>query len=255
MAARVARDGHQIDEANFAQHTPADLAFFERGKWLNVWISGIFLAAVGLWLARRWTVLATVNFVLLALLGALLPRAVTFQPEPLYYMLFFLAWVGGLGLCGRNPLGAYALFGLVCGLAGLAKSSIQPLMLVWFGAMALRAVFRWWRPSEKWSLARHVIGVVMGISVFLVVSAPRLAYAQERWGRPFFAYPNVWMWMDDFAAGYAWMGAHPDAASLDAVPATSGRRSPRTAPLMHRTRWSPVCATAWWARTAACGSF
>lgn len=218
VAARVARDGHVIEEATFGEHTPADMAFFERGKWLNVWISGIFLAAVGLWVARRWTVLGTVNFVLLAMLGALLPRAVAFQPEPLYFILFFLSWVVALRLCSCNPLGGYALFGLLAGLAGLAKSSIQPLMAVWFGAMAVRFVLGIWRPSDRWSPARHAIGVVMWGAVFLLVTAPRMAHAQERWGRPFFAYPNVWMWMDDFRDGYAWMGAHPDARALEAVP-------------------------------------
>jgi hypothetical protein len=219
VAARVARDGHVIEQASFGEHTPADRAFFARGKWLNVWISGVFLAAVGLWMARRWTVLGTVNCVLLAMLGALLPRAVAFQPEPLYFILFFLSWVAGLRLCVRNSLGGYAVFGLLCGLAGLAKSSIQPLMVVWFGAMAVRFGFGLWRPSDRWSPARHGIGVVVWGAVFLLVMAPRMAHAHERWGRPFFAYPNVWMWMDDFPTGYAWMGAHPDRRALDAVPA------------------------------------
>ena len=219
VAARVARDGHVIEEATFGEHTPADRAFFERGKWLNVWISGMFLAAAGLWMARRWSVLGTVNWVLLAMLGALLPRAVAFQPEPLYFILFFLSWVVGLRLVSRNPLGGYAVFGVLCGLAGLAKSSIQPLMAVWFGAMAVRFLWGLWRPSDRWSPARHAIGVVVWAAVFLLVMAPRMAYAHERWGRPFFAYPNVWMWMDDFPAGYAWMGAHPDKRALDAVPA------------------------------------
>jgi hypothetical protein len=218
VAAWVARDGHRIEVARFNEHTPADLAFFERGKWLNVWISGLFLGLLALWLGRRWTVLGTLNFVLLALLGAVLPRAVAFQPEPLYLLLFFLSWVVGLGLCARNPLGGYVLFGLLCGLAGLAKSSIQPLMAVWFAVMAVRWVMAWRWPTERWSPARHVIGVVMWASVFLLVMAPRLADAQERWGRPFFAYPNVWMWMDDFQTGYEWMGAHPDRRALDAVP-------------------------------------
>lgn len=218
VAARVARDDHRIDQATFAEHTPADLALFERGKWLNVWITGVFLAGLALWVARRWTVLGTLNVVGLAMLGALLPRAVTFQPEPLYFIFFFLSWVMGLALCSRNPLGWYALFGLLCGLAGLAKSSIQPLMAMWFGVTALRFAFGLWIPSDRWSPARHVIGVVMWVSIFLVVMAPRLVHAQERWGRPFFAYPNVWMWMDDFPTGYAWMGEHPDAKSLDAVP-------------------------------------
>jgi len=218
VAAWTAHDGHSIDQETFADHSPADLAFFERGKWLNVWISGIFLMGLGWWVARQWTVLATLNFLLLAMLGALLPRAVAFQPEPVYFILFFLCWVAGTSLFARNPLAGYVGFGLLCGLAGLAKGSIQPLMAAWFLVMAVRFVIALWAPAERWSPARHALGVVLTAAVFLLVMAPRIVYGQERWGRPFFSYPNVWMWMDDFPTGFAWMVAHPDAAALDAVP-------------------------------------
>jgi hypothetical protein len=219
LAAHVARDGHTIDDATFTTDFVADLFFFQRGKWLNLWLCWGFLAAVTLAVAWRWTVLGTVNFMLLAGLGALLPRAVAFQPEPLYFIFFFLSWVLGMALCAKNPFGFYAWFGLVCGLAYLTKSSsIFPLMLVWFGVTVLRFVLALWRPDDLWSPTRHVIGILMAAAVFLVIIAPRLSYAAERWGRPFFAYPNVWMWMDTFDEAYRWMGEHPDRASLDAVP-------------------------------------
>ena len=218
VAAWVARDGHVIEESTFAEHTAADQDFFERGKWLNVWISGIFLALAGLVVARQWTLGAAVNFVLVSMLGAILPRAVAFQPEPLYFIFFFLSWVVGLKLCARNAVGWYAIFGVCCGLAGLAKSSIQPLMAVWVGVMAVRWAVSFWRPTAEWSRWRHGVGVAIWGGVFLLVMAPRLVHGHERWGRPFFAYPNVWMWMDDFGEGYAWMGAHPDRKSLEATP-------------------------------------
>lgn len=218
VAAHIAPEDLTIAEETFAQNTPRELRFFQQGKWLNVALAGVFLGALGLWAAGRWTLLGTANFLLLAGLGALLPRAAAFQPEPLYYALFFLCWVVALRLCVRNALGWYVLFGLLCGLAALAKSSIQPLMAVWFGAMAVRMVISWWRPNERWSAARHVIGLAMWGTAFLLVLAPRLSFAQERWGRPFFEYPQVWAWMDDFTQGYAWMAQHPDKAALDAVP-------------------------------------
>ena len=218
VAAWVARDGHVIEESTFAEHTPADQEFFARGKWLNVWISGLFLALAGLVVAREWTLGAAVNFVLLSMLGAILPRAVAFQPEPLYFIFFFLSWVVGLKLCERNAVGWYAIFGVCCGLAGLAKSSIQPLMAVWLGVMTVRWAVSFWRPTAEWSRWRHGVGVAVWGAVFLLVMAPRLVHGHERWGRPFFAYPNVWMWMDDFGEGYAWMGAHPDRKSLEATP-------------------------------------
>ncbi len=225
VAAHFAAPDHQMPDETFADATTEqDLAFFRRGKWVNVWLTAGFLGLTALFLGRWWSVLGTVNFLVLAGLGAFLPRAVAFQPEPLYFVLFFCAWVLALRMCEKNELGWYSLFGIVCGLAWLTKTSVQPLMAAWFGALGLRFLFaiapgRLRVVTEQWSGTRHVVGTFMAVATFLVIISPRLAHAQERWGRPFFAYPNVWMWMNDFdTEGYAWMGAHPDRASLDAVP-------------------------------------
>lgn len=72
--------------------------------------------------------------------------------------------------------------------------------------------------SERWSACHHVIGTVLWAVAFLLTVGPRLDYAKNRWERPFFGYPNVWMWMDDFDTGFKWMEQHPDAAALKAVP-------------------------------------
>jgi hypothetical protein len=224
IAAHFAAGDHVIDPETFDVNTPADMAFFQRGKWVNVAITGVFLGLVVLTCARRFSVLATVNLMVLAGLGALLPRAVYFQPEPLYLCLYFLCWVIALTMFESNPLRHYALFGLVCGLTYLTKTSIQPLVAAWFLAMGVRFAGcalpgRWKASTERWHPRHHVIGTLVCAVCFLLVTAPRLSFAYERWGRPFFSYPEVWMWMDDFEEhGKRWMAEHPDKASLDAVP-------------------------------------
>ncbi|MFQ3578012.1 MAG: hypothetical protein SNJ52_03255, partial [Verrucomicrobiia bacterium] len=101
--------------------------FFERGKWLNVIISATGLLLAGLVAGFFLPFLSACNFVFLTGLGALLPRAVYFQPEPLYYLFFLGACVLGARLFFRNTLGTHALFGACVGLAYLAKPGVEPL--------------------------------------------------------------------------------------------------------------------------------
>ena len=68
-------------------------------------------------MARSFGIAATTAVLLLGGLGALVPRAVYFQPEPLYYLFFFLTWVCAIKLLLKNDVWMHALLGLVGGLA------------------------------------------------------------------------------------------------------------------------------------------
>ncbi len=204
-----------------------DTRFFEYGKRWNVMFTGIFLAGCALLLGLRWSVPAVAIFLLAAGLGAFLPRAPWFQPEPIYYACFFLSWITGASLLRRNPIWLYAMFGLWTGLAYLAKASVQPLMLVFVGVTTLRFLAAMWpayrnpdgtESRSPWSASSHFIGLSVMLCMHLVVIAPRLAYAQRTFGSPLHAYPSYWMWMDDFEEGYAWMGKHNTREALEAVP-------------------------------------
>ena len=203
-----------------------DEAFFQAGKRWNVWFTGGFLAVCGLLLGIRWSIPAVALFLLAAGLGSFLPRSPWFQPEPLYYVLFFLSWVTGLSLLRRNPIWLYGLFGLWTGLAYLAKGSVQPLLLVFLGVTTLRFLAAFW-PGRRdadgtegrspWNTSNHFIGMSVFVCAHLVVIAPRLSYAHETFGSPLHSFPSYWMWMDDFEAGYAWMGQHNTREKLMAI--------------------------------------
>ena len=115
--------------ARFA-YTEDKQVFFERGKWLNTLLCVAFLCGLGVAVARWLDPLATANLLLLSSLGILVVRGTYFQPEPLYYILFFLAVVLGWRILRGASFWLYVYFGIVCGLAYLSKPSLAPFLVV-----------------------------------------------------------------------------------------------------------------------------
>lgn len=220
VAARLTTPGHQYREAEVME---ADKELFVKGKWANVAFVLVFLWALGLVLARNFRPAAAVTVLMLGGLGALLPRAVYFQPETLYYILFFFTWVCAVKLLLRNDVWLHALFGLMGGLAYLAKTSVEPLILGWLVVSGLRWLLTLRKKDDHmaeldWNGRKHFIGLLVFAFAWLAVTAPRYMASHERWGDPRFTYPAAWMWMDDFETGYAWMAKHPDKAALETIP-------------------------------------
>ncbi len=197
--------------------------FFQRGKWFNIVLTAVFLNLLGLVCARVFSIPGAINLLLIGGLGALLPRAVYFQPESIYYILFFATWVCCLALMRHNELWLYALLGVFAGLAYLAKSSVQPLLLVFLGVTALRFVVEAFRrrrgrvPDSRWHPQNHFIGMAVLVMSFLMVAGPRLSFAYEQYGDPLHSYPGYWLWMDHFEDGYQFMADHGDRESLQNI--------------------------------------
>jgi len=221
-------------------------AFFARGRWFNLaWTA--MAACVGSVLVARALPLSGVAALLFAGgLGALLPAAVWFQPEPLYFVLFAttgaLAWTS----LRSNPLPLYAALGGVAGLAYLAKASVTLLLVAWAGASVLRwgvglvARERW----AEWRPLRFVAGSVVMGALFAGTLLPRAIYSAEKFGDPLHSYTKYWMWHDDFGGeSVPFMAAHPDAASLRAM--TPDQR-PGPANYVARHGWGHV-----WQRLSA----
>jgi len=198
--------------------------FFVRGKWFNLTASAIFLLMLGIIAARAFSIPSAITILLLGGLGSVLPRAPFFQPETIYYILLFLAWMVALSLLRRNTLWHYGLLGFLLGVAYLAKTSVQPFLLVFAGVTFLRTAVEWWRnrrlgePADaKWSLPNQFIGIVVLAAAFLVAASPRLNYASERFGDPFHSFPSYWMWMDDFSEAADFMRQYNKRDALEAM--------------------------------------
>ncbi|NNE93532.1 MAG: hypothetical protein HKN23_17940 [Verrucomicrobiales bacterium] len=185
--------------------------FFEKGKWVNLTLSACFLVVLGIISARAFSFLSAPLIVLACGLGAFLPRAVYFQPEPIFYIFFFLAWMCALSLLRKNDVWLYGVLGFLFALAYLAKGSWQPFALVFVGVTLLRSLAAWirgiWLKKEdtRWNLANQFIGLAALITVFAVTAWPRLSYSNATFGDPMHSYPGYWMWMDDFNDGAQFM--------------------------------------------------
>lgn len=182
-------------------------AFFVRGKWLNLIITLTVLLLGAMLISRYFSLPATVNFLLLAGLGSFLPRAVWFQPEPLYFILFFAAWICAIMTMLKNSLWRYALFGFLTGLAYLAKASALPLILAFLGILTMRFLVHWLtgkkgkqpeRIAPEWNSNSHLLGSLLCILTFLMTAGPLLNSSYQRFGSIFGNYPGYWMWLDNF---------------------------------------------------------
>jgi hypothetical protein len=212
--------GSRISEAERAQ--------FIRGKWFLITIGCAFLVLCGVILLHFFSQPAVFIILLAGGLGAILPRAAFYQPEPLSYILLAISWGLVLFLLGRNTLPGYLLLGVSLGLAYLAKTSIQPLV----GGFLLATTLRWFlairscrggNPVQNgWNPTVHGIGLMLLILTFCLVTGPRLIHSKRQFGSMTHDYPSYWMWTDRIEDGYRWMEQHGDAETIEAA----GKQTP-----------------------------
>ena len=203
---------------------PVDEVFFLRGKWLNVTLTGLFVLVLGFSIAKRFTILGTINCIVLVGLGAFLPRSVYFQPEPLYYIFFFLAWVTAAAILRKNTIWLYAALGVTSGLAYLAKASVLPLLAIFLIVSSVRLLAKAFgiggeerKIIDEWNSGVHFLGILVLSTGFLLTAGPRLEYAAKTYGNPIHSYPSYWMWMDNFEEGFDWMNRFPDRRRLEGI--------------------------------------
>lgn len=223
-----------------------DAVFFERGKWANTILSLVFLAALGLVAARHLDPLALANMLLLSSLGILLVRGTYFQPEPLYYISFLVTAVCSWRIlrAPKVPVWLYVVFGLGLGVAFLSKPSLLPYLAVFFVALSLRTLLSW--KSEGMTFVRRWLGVLGAFALMALMVAPLGLFTKTHFGRAFFNYPQVWMWMDDFEKeAWPWQTKYPsgrEMAQLDKkdIPSVSWYFARHTAGDAAKRLWDGV---------------
>jgi hypothetical protein len=200
-------------------YTDNQKEFFERGKWLNTLFCISFLCGLGIVVARWLDPLATANLLLLSSLGTLLVRGTYFQPEPLYYILFFLAAVLGWRILRGAARWLHAVFGIVCGLAFLSKPSVAPFLAVFCLALTLRAVLAFCTANSDWSIRRNLAGLAMALGVLAAMLVPLAVFSATHFGQPLFNYTKYWMWMDDFMTeAWPFQDKYPGRVQLEQLP-------------------------------------
>ena len=179
-------------------HSDDELVFFQRGKWLNTAFCMVFLAALGAGVARWLDPLATANLLLLASLGILLVRGTYFQPEPFYYVFFFLAGLLAVRVLRQAKAWHFAALGVAGGLAFLAKPSFEPFLLAFGATFAFRAGLPLFCDRKNWPPLKNSLLLAVGLGLMALIVLPLGRYSKEAYGKAYFSYPKFWMWMDDF---------------------------------------------------------
>jgi hypothetical protein len=156
---------------------------------------------------------------LLSSLGVLLVRGTYFQPEPLYYILFFFAVVLAWQILQGGPLWLYTVFGVVCGLAFLSKPSLLPFLIVFCAAFCLRAFLTLRSGDTGWRVPRNLAGMVLAFAILAVMLFPLALFTEKHFGSPLFNYTKYWMWMDDFMTeAWPFQDKYPGRVQLEQLP-------------------------------------
>jgi hypothetical protein len=230
IAAWFANPDQKLSAENEVRDDPSegyrDREFFNQGRWFHVFMTLTFLVLLGIAAARIFSLPAACNLVLLGGLGALLPRSAFFQPEPVYYIFFFLTWVACISALMHNTLWIYGLIGVVSGIAYMAKGSVSPLLAVFVGVSSLRCVWELLSAKRRgfhlatgnlWHWRNHLVGLVVLVMTHLITIGPRLADSSEKFGSMFHSFPGYWMWFDKFEDCYGWMDKHNSKEELQSM--------------------------------------
>jgi hypothetical protein len=222
IMSRIVADGHPFQERAVMGE---DYDLLRRGKWGHVWLTVLFLAFAGLIAGSSLSPPAAVLILLPATFSSLLPQAVSFQPDLLYFLLIFLCWICALRLLRRNSVWLHGIFGVLTGLAWLTDTTAWIVLAAWFTAACGRWLIAVLRRSdgpaeEPWTSRNHFVGLFAVAIGWIVVCAPRCGASMDRWGRPFFSWPQQWTWLDSMDRNNLldWARAHDSREKLDAIP-------------------------------------
>jgi hypothetical protein len=134
----------------------------------------------------------------------------------LYFIFFFLSGLLAFGILRGARWWQFPAFGLVCGLAFLAKPSLLPFLLVFAAAFALRLGLSIVFHDKTWPPLANLLRISAAGAIFLGMLLPLGFYTLEHYGKPFFNYTKYWMWMDDFKSeAYPFSVSNPGRQELE----------------------------------------
>jgi hypothetical protein len=185
--------------------------FFAAAKQANVWFgigATVLLALYFLW---KLPMLPAMNVGTISAL-IIAPASAFATPEVIYYTALFFFWLVGWRLLVGNPLRSYALAGVLCATAYLARPSTLLLCL----CLLLLSLWRWWQVHESgtedttWLGGRFMAGAVVFYLCFLIPVLPKAYDTYQRTGDPFQNAAEYCIWMDDSAHSVALLRDFPN---------------------------------------------
>lgn len=207
-------------------HDGADFsALRKRAHLFQLGLTLGFLVLLGIASARNFTLPAALLIVLIAGLHGFLPSLSWFTGGTLFNLCFLLCWVACMYALQRNSLWVYGLSGAFGALAYLSEDRVLPLLCIFVLITTLRAVWGWLKThwahyggTSQWLWRNHLFGLILFASCFGFIAGSRMVEARAKFGHGFFSYVDQVRWLDDEATAQAWIGKHPNTASLTSLP-------------------------------------
>lgn len=167
----------------------------QTGKTTNIVVSLIFLMSLGLVASRSLGLPGTINFTILFGFGILLPRAVQFMPDAVYYPLFFICFICAIQLLKSNSAWLHVLFGLCCGLAYLTSTSIELMLACWLLMVAVRWLLGLFQKDDDkpWTCRRQFVGLLGFLFAYVAVIGPYLQENKVVHGSYFHPFKQAWL--------------------------------------------------------------
>ena len=202
---------------------PPDLVF-EAGKWFNFTLSAVLLVVFAVAAARAFSFSGATAIILMGGFGVILERSGYFSSDAIYFLLVALAWLCALSLIRQNQLWLYVVFGILLGLAYLAKPLVWPIVAGFVIVSLVRSLWIGMRSRRRheetgtWSPSNQLVGLAMTIAAFLLITGPRLTYAGSTFGDPFHTYQKYLLWFDTPQEAADFQRTHPGKSELAAIP-------------------------------------
>ena len=188
-------------QALFYSPDLSDEAFFEQAKEVNIWLSLMVLAAMGIAFFAKfsrpfatWSVLS-IAFLIFAIKSPYL------LAENLYYGLFAFAFIVSLESLHRPKWYKSVACGALFALAHFTKASALPALVLFtssYGVLFLTKLTR--RQLDLRSIANMVFHAFLPVFVFLVLLSPYLLESKAKFGSYFYnVNTSIYMWYDTWA--------------------------------------------------------
>jgi hypothetical protein len=187
-------------------------------------LSGSILIVFGLGAAKAFSFTGSAAMILMGGFGVILERSAYFSSDSIYYLLVLLAWLCALSMIRQNMLWQYAVFGLLLGLAYLAKAMIWPLVVGFVSVSIIRSIACAVQARRKgeveeslWAPSNQLVGFAVMLTAFLLVVGPRMSFANTEFGDPFHSYQKYSMWLDSPAEAAEFQRSYSDREKLETL--------------------------------------
>ena len=205
-----------------SQEAPDEM--FETGKQINMVLSVSLLILFGLGAAKAFSFTGSAAMILMGGFGVILERSAYFSSDAIYYLLVVMAWLCALSMIRQNMLWQYAVFGLLLGLAYLAKAMIWPIAVGFIIVSIIRSIACAVAARRKgeaedslWVPSNQLVGFAMMLTAFLLIVGPRMSYANTQFGEPFYTLQNYVVWMDSPAEAAEFRRSYPGREELETL--------------------------------------